>query len=58
MLNTPMSFSIGGRPLLKLNRRILRIGMVIADLREATGMTQQDIADKLGITQPRRFIGY
>ncbi len=30
----------------------MKIGMLIAELREQSGMTQQEIADKLGITQP------
>lgn len=30
----------------------MKIGLLIAELREQSGMTQQEIADKLGITQP------
>lgn len=30
----------------------MRIGMLIAELREERGMTQQQIADQLGVTQP------
>ena len=30
----------------------IKIGMLVAELRESYGMTQQQIADKLGITQP------
>ncbi len=36
----------------KQKTEAMRIGLLIADLREETGMTQQEIADKLGITQP------
>ena len=30
----------------------MKIGMLIAELREEHGMTQQEIADQLGISQP------
>ncbi len=30
----------------------LKIGMLIAELREENGMTQQQVADRLGISQP------
>jgi predicted XRE-type DNA-binding protein len=30
----------------------IKIGMLIAELREEHGMTQQEVADKLGISQP------
>ena len=30
----------------------MKIGMLIAELREEQGMTQQEVADKLGISQP------
>ena len=37
---------------IKQKTEAMKIGMLIADLREQNGMTQQEIADKLGITQP------